>query len=151
MSDFIDNSSNTLENHGNTFATDSLLQGIAETSSLPPFEKKVTIELNGIPTEILCTSFVDRIVIFISQMNKVGTLISAWSEQKNDGGKIYQTSILLGKRDDPLLTIYARQLIEKITAHCNKTLLLGISLKEEGRSREQFQFIINSVLENLIL
>ncbi len=118
---------------------------------LPPFEKKITIEKDGIITEILCTSFANRILVFITQINKVGTLINAWSEPKADGGKIYQTSILLGKRDDPLLTVYARQLIERISTLSNKTLLLGISLKEEGRSREQFQFIINHVLESLIL
>jgi proteasome assembly chaperone 3 len=119
--------------------------------SLPPKEKKIEVELDGIKTEILCSSFSNRIVVFITQINKVGTVITAWSEPKSDGGKIYQTSVMLGKRDDPLLTIYARQLIEKISINSSKPLLLGISLKEEGRSKDQFQFIINSALENLIL
>lgn len=117
---------------------------------LPPFEKMAIVEKDGVTTEIRCISFSNRISVFITQMNKIGTLIDAWSENKSDGGKIYQTSILLGRRDDPLLTIYARQLIEKISLHTNKTLLLGISLREEGRSREQFQFIINEVLANLV-
>jgi proteasome assembly chaperone 3 len=118
---------------------------------LPPMEKKVCVEMNGLQTEILCSSFANKVVIFITQINKIGTIISGWTEQKSDGGKIYQTSILLGKRDDPLLTIYARQLTEKISLNSSKSLLLGISLKEEGRSREQFEFIINTVLENLVL
>jgi proteasome assembly chaperone 3 len=119
--------------------------------SLPPKERKIEVELDGIKTEILCSSFSNRIVVFITQINKVGTVINAWAEPKSDGGKIYQTSVMLGKRDDPLLTIYARQLIEKISINSGKPLLLGISLKEEGRSKEQFQFIMNSTLETLVL
>ena len=132
-----------------TAVTNGPIEEVAQ--SLPPLEKKVTIEKDGVTTEIVCTSFTNRILIFITQINKVGTLISAWSEPKGDGGKLYQTSTILGKRDDPLLTVFARQLIERISTHSSKTLLLGISLKEEGRSREQFQFIINNVLENIIL
>ncbi len=124
----------------------SIEDRIVLPSSLPS-ETKIEIELNGVKTEIMCATFDSKILIFITQINKIGTFIKAWADSKADGGKIYQTSIVLGKRDDPLLTIYARQLIEKISLFSSKSLLLGISLKEEGRSREHFQEIINKVLE----
>ncbi|CAM9494949.1 unnamed protein product [Choristocarpus tenellus] len=51
---------------------------------------------------------------------------------------------LLGKRDDPLLTLYARQLLEQMKS--DKPLLLAICLKDEGRDSGTFQAVINEVL-----
>lgn len=115
-----------------------------------PAEQKSIVELDGIKTEILCSSFTDRIFIIITQIDKVGTLLNAWTEEKADGGKLFLVSTLMGKRDDPLLTIFARQLIEQLSNVTSKPLLLGISLKAEGRSREQFQAIINKALESIV-
>lgn len=115
-----------------------------------PTENKTTIEVDGIVTEILCSSFSDRIFILITQINKVGTLLNAWAESKADGGKLFLVSTVMGRRDDPLLTIFARQLIEQLSEITSKPLLLGISLKPDGRSRDQFQAIINKALETVV-
>ena len=64
------------------------------------------------------------------------------------GEKRYDISTLVGRRDDPLLTLYARQLIEQIArTGCDKPLLLAISLKDEGRESSTFQAIINIVVK----
>lgn len=112
-----------------------------------PLESKATLEIEGITTEILCTSFDNRIFVVITQINKFGTFLNAWAEPKADGGKLYMINTLLGKRDDPLLTIYARQMIERLSVYTAKPILLAISLKDEGRSREQFQAILNKFFE----
>ena len=54
---------------------------------------------------------------------------------------------ILGRRDDPLLNIYARQIIEKISEKSSKPLLLTVCLKEEGRGVSVFQEVLNSLLE----
>jgi len=86
--------------------------------------------------------------VVISQLDKFGTLIKAWSEQKSDGGKLYHITTLMGRRDDPLLTIYARQIVERLALiDIHKPLLLAIALSDSGRSTDSFQAIINHLFE----
>jgi proteasome assembly chaperone 3 len=112
-----------------------------------PTEKKVVVISNdgNVRTDIICTSYSDRHFIIISQIKKFGTLISAWSDEKSDGGRIYDMKVVLGRRDDPLLNVYARQLIERISAISTKPLLLAISLHPDGRDTATFQNILNEI------
>ena len=96
-------------------------------------------------TEIICTTYNDRHFVVISQMQKFGTLINAWAETKADGGKTYDMVTLLGRRDDPLLSVYARQMIEKISAVSDKPLLLAIALLPDGRDTVTFQNVLNEI------
>jgi proteasome assembly chaperone 3 len=89
--------------------------------------------------------FANQLFILITQVNKVGSILKAWSEPKIDGGRRYLVENILGRRDDPLLMLYARQLIERSP----RPLLLAISLREEGRSKEHFQAVINKIVEML--
>lgn len=59
----------------------------------------------------------------------------------------YETSVLLGKRDDLLLQVYARQIIEKISKYSKLPLLLAISLQENGRDVEIFNNVLNTLEE----
>ena len=59
----------------------------------------------------------------------------------------FDIQTLLGRRDDPVLHVYARQLIERISASSEKPLLLAIALKEDGRGPAFFQDIVNKVIE----
>lgn len=81
-------------------------------------------------------------------MKKFGTLINAWAESKADGGKSFDMVTLLGRRDDPLLNVYARQLIEKISLVSDKPLLLAIALVAGGRDVETFQNVLNNIANN---
>ena len=82
-------------------------------------------------------------------MKKLGTLISAWTEssEMDCNNKIYRMETLLGRRDDPLLNIYARQIIEQISKTSDKPLLLSVALKPEGRDTATFQEVLNKLLE----
>lgn len=112
-----------------------------------PVESEITVDIGGLMTTIKCASFSDQLFITISQKNKFGTIIRASSYTKADGGKIFEANVLLGKRDDPLLIIYARQILEKLSPFTNKPLVLAICLLEEGRSKACFEGIINQLLE----
>jgi len=103
------------------------------------------------PNDCLTFSFVvysDRVFVIISQIEKFGTIMKAWAEPKSEGGSIYQVSTLMGKRDDPLLQIYARQIIERLSTVTDKPLLLSISLKAESRDQATFQAILNELFQN---
>lgn len=115
----------------------------------PVQSKSSLISTNGeICTDIICTTYNDRHFVVISQMKKFGTLINAWAESKADGGKSFDMVTLLGRRDDPLLNVYARQLIEKISLVSDKPLLLAIALVAGGRDVETFQNVLNNIANN---
>jgi proteasome assembly chaperone 3 len=115
-----------------------------------PIETKaVVLSKDGtIRTDIVCTTYSDRHFVVVSQIKKFGTLINAWATERADGTKMYDMQTLLGRRDDPLLNVYARQLIERIAAASNKPLLLAISLCPDGRDTETFQAILNEIVSN---
>ena len=106
---------------------------------------RVTSNNGMIVTEIVCTTYTDRHFVVISQMNKFGTIINAWAETKADGGKTFDMVTLLGRRDDPLLSVYARQLVERISTSSDKPLLLAIALLPNGRDTETFQNVLNEI------
>jgi proteasome assembly chaperone 3 len=84
----------------------------------------------------------------INQLDKVGTLVEAHSEDSSESGrKLFSVQVLLGKRDDPLISVYARQIIEKIAASSDKPLLLAISLRPDRRDASTFQELINKLFE----
>eukprot|EP00591_Stephanopyxis_turris_P005080 CAMPEP_0195516362 /NCGR_PEP_ID=MMETSP0794_2-20130614/7112_1 /TAXON_ID=515487 /ORGANISM="Stephanopyxis turris, Strain CCMP 815" /LENGTH=156 /DNA_ID=CAMNT_0040644939 /DNA_START=55 /DNA_END=525 /DNA_ORIENTATION=+ len=117
--------------------------------------------INGIHTDILLQCFSDRTFVVITQVGKVGNLLSCSIEESEiDGSKTYNVSTLLGKRDDALLELCARKVAENIYAHemgqsvggigalsLVPPLLLGITLKEGGRDTAAFKEMINLVLE----
>lgn len=118
-------------------------------ANMPTQKKSSVTSMNGeIRTDIICTTYHDRHFIVVSQMKKFGTLINAWADTKADGGKSFDMVTLLGRRDDPLLSVYARQLIEKIALISEKPLLLAIALSPNGRDTETFQSILNHIVNN---
>lgn len=148
----------------------SLLQSQIEASlhsDAFPISKTYSVIINDLPTEILITKFSNTYFIIITQINKIGTIVHAWSEIRKNQLQLHDdndnnnqsnsnlrflTKVLIGKRDDPLLEIYARQILENINkVYEMNEIYLGISLQEEGRSRESFVQIINIILENITL
>mmetsp|Transcript_10952 Transcript_10952/g.14263 ORF Transcript_10952/g.14263 Transcript_10952/m.14263 type:complete len:169 (+) Transcript_10952:14-520(+) len=119
----------------------------AQLSSAQFATKQDSFILNDVQTDIVVQAFSDRIFIIISQMNKVGNLLFATSEVGSLDAKHFDVRVLLGRRDDPLLMLYARQLIEQISSGSDLPLLLSISITEDGRGADFFQAIINSVLK----
>lgn len=98
---------------------------------------------------VVSEEYADRVMVVVSQLNKMGTVLEAWSEPRSEpGGLLYQTRVLMGKRDDPLLHIYARQIIERLSQYSEKPLLLAISLPPETRSAQAFQSILNELFNH---
>lgn len=96
--------------------------------------------------DVICSSYADRHFIVVTQIDKIGTLLTGKAIAGIDGTVHYEVSVLFGKRDDQLLLVYCRQIVEKIyKAGSNKPVLLAISLLEEGRSVECFQAVLNKL------
>lgn len=120
-----------------------------------PGSRQTAWILNGIRTEVVVIPYVDRTFIIVTQLKKVGNLVLATSDAaggRGGGGgamgagkgRRYSVQVLLGKRDDPLLSLYARQLLEQMKSE--KPLLLAVCLQDAGRDTATFQEVINQVL-----
>jgi proteasome assembly chaperone 3 len=121
--------------------------------SHPPHRAR-SLSPGGIPTSLLVQLFSDRVSVTISQLGKVGTtLLATCDVSPTTERRSYDVTVLLGRRDDPLLSIYARQLIEKVKEvdpAPGRDVLLCISLKEEGRDSGSFQELLNATLEMFV-
>eukprot|EP00958_Prasinococcus_capsulatus_P023325 scaffold3428_cov379-Prasinococcus_capsulatus_cf.AAC.34 len=56
-------------------------------------------EVQGVHTEFLVSFYSNRVLVVITQLKKLGTLVSA-RRDTTDGPDVYSVSTLLGKRDD---------------------------------------------------
>ncbi len=128
-------------------------------SGFPPQKKTSFLNKSGVRTDIVCTSFSDHHFVVISQVRKFGTLIKAWVDRHGDSsGTTFEMNVLLGKRDDTLLMVYARQIIERISHFSDKPLLLAIALQGPvdpdgdgdegpGRDADTFSAVLNRLFE----
>jgi proteasome assembly chaperone 3 len=96
--------------------------------------KQFEASVNGLPTQFSLSAYADRIVIVATQTGTLGTLVHAQKETVLGGGATFQTTTLLGSRDNPLPELCARQLIERISqAGCDQALLLCLGLAAGDR------------------
>jgi proteasome assembly chaperone 3 len=153
MTDFIKNekSASNLINNNDQKEEEELMLSLGK---FPPQSSKIiktisSIDNKEIITEIICTTYQDKIFVVITQIKKFGTLISAWYDINTNGEKSFRTSVLLGKREDPILHVFARQIIGDISfsSESDKPLLLSISLDSNGNDPETFKKIISTILE----
>lgn len=117
----------------------------------PTLSNRKITNSKGIVTTIMSSEYDDNFFILITQCENFGTLISAWADDRLDRiGKSYETCVLMGKRDDELLDVFAQQILQKITVVSTKPLLLSIALAEDGRDAETFKQILDAVCEMLV-
>ncbi|KAI9912779.1 hypothetical protein PsorP6_005101 [Peronosclerospora sorghi] len=131
---------------------------MAETALDTKKDRKL---INGIPTDIAVSMFADRVFIAVIQLGTFGTLVvhisrSAYptianlvlqveAHQKNSVSGKFQADIhvRLGRRDDPLLLVYARQFLEHFGAPVGLPILAAIGLKD--RSSDTFEVVMQTL------
>eukprot|EP00775_Hariotina_reticulata_P004578 gene4578-4832_t len=74
--------------------------------------KTASVLLGEEPTDIVISTYLDAVVLMVSQLGSVGTVVQARQDATFEGKTTYSTTVLIGKRDEPLLTVAARQLVE---------------------------------------
>lgn len=114
-----------------------------------PRTRRTLVSVDGVDTEVIAQLFEDCIFVAVSQLGKLGTVITVPAERANDGSRRYEPRVLLGRRDDPLLLLYARQIAEQVSKEAveDRTLMVTIALSTEGRAPAIFQAVINAVIE----
>ncbi|KAF1331278.1 hypothetical protein FI667_g4392, partial [Globisporangium splendens] len=74
--------------------------------------RPATADINGVATDIAVTIFADRLFIAVTQLGTFGTLVEAHQKDTISGKFQPDIRVRLGRRDDPLLLVYARQFLE---------------------------------------
>ena len=109
-------------------------------------------------TTIILQKFSDRTFVVLTNFNRFGSIIEcSASISEIDQSLDFSTHVLLGKREDTVNHIYARQILERIIIvekELNpmlpiviKPVLLAITLKEELRSAVHFKEILDIIIE----
>jgi len=129
-------------------------------STLPQVLTRSFTVLN-VNTDAWIQIFADRIFVGMSQLEcKIGTYILCEAETSdiNPRQTEFKISTLLGNRDDAMLGVYARTLMERIRSFHGssegerstmpKELLLGIALdKAKGRDPKMFQLLLGVLVD----
>ncbi|RZC90584.1 hypothetical protein C5167_029714 [Papaver somniferum] len=117
------------------------------SSNFPVPHKKICVDIKGIQTDIIISSYEDHILVMATQIGAMGTMLNARKEEGMAIHPTFSVSVIFGKRDEPMLVACIRQLIEQISSSGSpKTLLLSLGLKDH--SLDTLKTIVSSVIEN---
>ena len=106
----------------------------------------------GVLTRFVLTAYSNRIFVVVSQTQNMGTLIHASADNPIDAATgSFTTRVLIGKRDDDHLEVYARAMCELICRRAPDAgpLLLAISI-QGAHSNEMFRGILKEVEEHRV-
>ena len=109
------------------------------------------VEICGVPTKVALTAYSNRVFVVVTQTDNLGTLIAAERDLAIDPTcTCYSTRVLLGRRDDETLEVYARTMVELVAkrAPAAPPLLLAISIREH--SPEAFRAVMQFVDEHRV-
>lgn len=117
--------------------------------AFPVATRELTATIGGTETQLLLSAYADRVLVVVTQVGSLGTILHAQKEEVLGGGTTYRVETLVGRRDDPLPELCARQLVERAAeAGCTRPLLLCLGLRPGGSSLEAVRQIVGLVLDN---
>uniref|UniRef100_A0AAV1UDQ2 Proteasome assembly chaperone 3 n=1 Tax=Peronospora matthiolae TaxID=2874970 RepID=A0AAV1UDQ2_9STRA len=102
-------------------------------------------EINGVLTDLAVSIFADRVFIAVTQLGTFGTLVEARQKESISGKLQPDIHVRLGRRDDPLLLVYARQFLEHFGVPVGLPVLAALGLKD--RSSTTFEAVLQSMKE----
>ena len=131
---------------------DSFIAAPTPGGAAGPAHAAHDVEICGVPTKIALTAYSNHVFVVVTQTDNLGTLIAAERDLAIDPTcTCYSTRVLLGRRDDETLEVYARTMVELVAkrfATDAPPLLLAISIKEH--SPETFKAVMKFVEEHRV-
>ncbi|KAL5723690.1 hypothetical protein ACHQM5_007060 [Ranunculus cassubicifolius] len=122
---------------------------LQSSSRFPVPHNKLSLDIKGIKTAIVICSYDDHILVMASQIGSMGTILHARKEEGVSVDPTFSVSVILGKRDEPMLVASGRQLIEHISnSGSSRPLILSLGLKDH--SKETLKGIVSTVIENRV-
>lgn len=114
-------------------STASAQPASASPAGFPVRTKLFTRDIDGVTTTFSYSMYMDQTLMFVTQTGTAGTIISATQDAAFDGTTTYSTTVVLGKRDEPLLQLCARQIVELAgAAGYKKPMLIGLGFKQHS-------------------
>lgn len=105
----------------------------ASPAGFPVRTKLFTRDIDGVATTFSYSMYMDQTLMFVTQTGTAGTMIAATQDAAFDGSTTYSTAVVLGKRDEPLLQLCARQIVELAgAAGYKKPMLIGLGFKQHS-------------------
>merc|ERR1719201_2776833 len=87
----------------------------ATSSKFLPVTRQTAALIDGQRTEVVIMSFHDRVLVVVTQLGKIGTVIEAHADPTIDRKPSFTINTLIGKRDQPILMLCARQIVQEIS------------------------------------
>lgn len=102
-------------------------------------------QIKGQPTDFVFSAYMDRIVLMVSQVGAVGTVVATTSDAAFEAqAPTFSTTVVCGKRDEPLMQLAARQIVEQAGSRgCTKPMLICMGLKDH--SPETMREVVKAV------
>lgn len=96
---------------------------------MPPRVVDVTLQTNP-PTRLLISEYTNQVFLLLTQLNRMGTLVSAYVENPEDTREnyVYAVEVRFGDREDERAEALARALLERLSKTSFKPLLLSVAL-----------------------
>ncbi|XP_064477143.1 proteasome assembly chaperone 3-like [Ornithodoros turicata] len=135
------------DNPATNLSADDAAASIFQRQS--PLKTKVTaVQVGDQVTDIAISDFSDKLFVVVSQYQKLGTLVLITKDVALNGDAqepVYDTKTLFGK-DEPEIHAVARLFADAL--RCDKTILLGIALKDFSTNtvRTLASFLSDAVL-----
>ncbi|KAI8463093.1 MAG: hypothetical protein J3K34DRAFT_445302 [Monoraphidium minutum] len=100
----------------------------------PVSVRAAVLDVGGAPIDVVVSKYEDGLFLVASQIGAFGTVMRAKPDATAEGRALtYSTAVLLGRRDEPLLALAARQLVEAaVEAGNTRPLTLSLGLKEHS-------------------
>ncbi|KAJ8566983.1 hypothetical protein K7X08_019191 [Anisodus acutangulus] len=120
-----------------------------EAMDIPVQQKKLSLDIKGNKTDIVICAYDDHFLVIATQIGSMGTILHARKEEGVSIHPTFSVSVLLGKRDEPMLVACARQIIEHISnAGSSRSLVLSLGLRDH--SLPTSKGIVSAVTENCL-
>nr|XP_054764739.1 proteasome assembly chaperone 3-like [Lytechinus pictus] len=102
-----------------------------EVQSTYPVTKKGAVLLNGKHVDVAMTTFEDRLLLIVTQYQKLGTLVHVTRDNLplDKREETYSTQVLLGN-DEPVMHVFARNIGKHVLKIHPKPLLLSLALED---------------------
>ncbi|XP_006893446.1 PREDICTED: proteasome assembly chaperone 3-like [Elephantulus edwardii] len=89
--------------------------------------------LCGVPTQVVCTAFSSHILVVVTQFGKMTLVSLEPSEVANDISKPMLTTKVLFGQDEPLIHIFAENLVTFVSQEAgNRAVLLVVAVKDRS-------------------
>jgi proteasome assembly chaperone 3 len=124
---------------------------MAASAALPLKTENFEADIAGRRTGFVVIGFVNRIMIVVTQLGTLGSVLHAEKETVLGGGSTYRVDTLVGRRDEPLAELCARQLAERLdAAGCDRQVLLCLALQRDALTPAAVKQVLQAVEQHMV-